>query len=177
MNQYAAFLRAINVSGRVVKMESLRRLFESMGFSRVSTFIASGNVLFETGSGNAGMLERKIESALRQELGYEVAAFLRTADQVRTVANYHPFPSSRSAAALQLNVAFLSGPPDGSSRRRVMTLRTDVDDFRFHDREFYWLSRLRQSESTFSNARLEKTLGRPSTMRGMATIQKLAALL
>ena len=48
MTRYVAFLRAINVGGHVVKMEALRKLFESMGFQRVETYIASGNVIFDS---------------------------------------------------------------------------------------------------------------------------------
>ncbi len=60
--RFVAFLRAINVGGnRVVKMDFLRQVFESLGFSRVETFIASGNVVFDTGARNPKMLERKIE--------------------------------------------------------------------------------------------------------------------
>ena len=59
MTRYIAFLRAINVGGHVVKMDALRRLFESLGFSNVETFIASGNVLFETNLNSD--LEKKIE--------------------------------------------------------------------------------------------------------------------
>ena len=48
MSKFVAFLRAINVGGgRTVKMQSLRQVFESIGFSKVTTFIASGNGVFE----------------------------------------------------------------------------------------------------------------------------------
>jgi uncharacterized protein (DUF1697 family) len=60
-------------------MDTLRQLFETLGFSGVATFIGSGNVVFETTAKNAKMLERKIEKKLRQALRYEVAVFLRTA--------------------------------------------------------------------------------------------------
>jgi len=66
-------------------------------------------------------------------------------------------------------------PLEARSRSKLRALRTDIDDFQAHDREVYWLCLKRQSESTFSNAVLEKTLGKPSTLRGMSTIQKLAA--
>jgi uncharacterized protein (DUF1697 family) len=56
-----------------------------------------------------------------------------------------------------------------------MSLRTDIDDFHVHGRELYWLCQKKQSDSTFSNAVLEKTLGRPSTIRGVNTIQKIVA--
>jgi uncharacterized protein (DUF1697 family) len=47
MNKHIAFLRAINVGGHTVKMDTLRQLFESLGFTNVETFLASGNVIFE----------------------------------------------------------------------------------------------------------------------------------
>ena len=59
MPRFVAFLLAINVGkGHVVKMDSLRRAFESLGFSKVETFIASGNVIFDTGAGNPKALVR-----------------------------------------------------------------------------------------------------------------------
>lgn len=54
MTRYFAFLRAINVGGHVVKMDRLRQVFESLAFSNVETFIASGNVIFESTSHSAG---------------------------------------------------------------------------------------------------------------------------
>jgi uncharacterized protein (DUF1697 family) len=59
MPKYAAFLRATNLGGHTVKMDDLRRLFEAMGFSNVETFIASGNVIFESASTDSGELEHK----------------------------------------------------------------------------------------------------------------------
>ena len=48
MPRYVAFLRAVNVGGRIVKMDELRRPFAAAGFADVETFIASGNVIFDT---------------------------------------------------------------------------------------------------------------------------------
>ncbi len=50
MPKYVALLRAINVGGHTVKMDHLRRLFEALGFTNVETFIASGNVIFDSTS-------------------------------------------------------------------------------------------------------------------------------
>jgi len=174
MTRTIAFLRAINVGGHTVKMERLRELFESLGFSEVETFIASGNVIFEAKAADSKLLERKIEAHLKEALGYEVATFLRNTAEVAAVAAYQPFKQSALEAATALNVAFLSGPPEEASIKRLMALRTDIDDFHVHGREVYWLCRKRQSESTFSNAALEKALGRPSTLRGLSTVQKIA---
>ena len=174
MTRYIAFLRAINVGGHTVKMDALRGLFESLGFSNVETFIASGNVLFETASKDLIILEKKIESKLREALGYDVATFIRTDTELKAVANYKAFAQSQLDAATAFNVAFLKELLDDKSNEKVAALRTDIDNFHPHGRELYWLCQKKQSESTFSNAVLEKTLGKPSTIRGLATIQKIA---
>ena len=70
--RHVAFLRAINVGGHVVTMEVLKRQFAKMGFAGVETFIASGNVVFETRSKSREAAERNIEHALHKALGYEV---------------------------------------------------------------------------------------------------------
>jgi hypothetical protein len=63
--RYIAFLRAINAGpGRTVRMTVLRHAFESLGFSGVGTFGASGNIVFETTAAETRTLERRIESSL-----------------------------------------------------------------------------------------------------------------
>ena len=174
--RYVAFLRAVNVGGRnIVKMDFLRRLFESHGFSNVETFIASGNVVFETDGTNAQALEREIEKTLREALGYEVATFVRTCAELAAVAGYEPFSRADIAAAAALNIGFLADAVDDESSRRLSALRTDVDDFHVRGREIYWLRRERQGGSKISNAAIEKALGRKATLRGANTIKKMAA--
>ncbi len=174
MPRYIAFLRAINVGGHLVEMDALRRLFVSLDFSNVETFIASGNVIFETASKNAKSLEKKIEAGLREALGYEVATFLRTDAELAGIASYQPFRKSDLEAAAALNLAFLKEPPDEASTKKLMSRQTKLDYFHVREREVYWLCRKKQSESTFSNAALEKTMGVKSTLR-MNTIQRMAA--
>ena len=176
MPRYIALLRAINVGGRnIVKMDFLRRLFASLGFSNVETFIASGNVVFETTSKNAQAHEREIEKGLRQALGYEVTTFIRTVAELAAVANYKPFSRADLDGAAALNIAFLAEGLDAQTGEKLMALRTDIDDFHVHGREIYWLCRMRQSESRISNAVLEKALGRKTTLRGVNTVRRMAA--
>ena len=173
MPKYIAFLRAINVGGHTVKMDYLRQVFESLGFSSVETFIASGNVVFESPVKNVNALERKIETALHKALGYKVPTFIRTDAQVAAIAEYKPFTDAEMKVATALNIAFLAEPLDAKAKRQVLELKTDIDTFHVHGREIYWLCRKKQSESTFSNAVLEKALGEPSTIRGASTIKRL----
>lgn len=173
-HRYFAFLRAINVGGHTVKMDQLRQLFESLGFANVETYIASGNVIFDGTNSEAGAIEREIAVNLHQALGYEVATFLRTGAELAAIAGYRAFPLAELDTARALNIAFLSSTPDTAAQQRLMGLQTPIDEFHIHGREVYWLCRKKQSESTFSNAVLEKTIGKPSTLRTLNTIQKLA---
>jgi uncharacterized protein (DUF1697 family) len=171
--RYIAFLRAINVGGHVVKMDRLRKLFLGEGFTKVETFIASGNVIFD-GAGRTDALERSIETMLEDALGYEVAAFVRTGAELRSLAAHDAFAPAAVSRATAFNVAFLAKPVDGKGKKALMALKTRVDDFHVHGREIYWLSQVRQSESVISNAVFEKTLGQRSTVRGISTVRKMA---
>jgi uncharacterized protein (DUF1697 family) len=174
MTKYIAFLLAINVGGRTVKMDRLRELFESMGFSNVETHIASGNVIFESKSKDMGSLEKKIEKRLNEAFGFEVAAFIRSDSELAAIANYKPFPKSQMDSAIALNIAFLSKPLDGKSKQLLMLLKSEIDYFHVNGSEVYWLCLKKQSDSKFSNAVLEKILGVRSTLRGTKTIKKMA---
>lgn len=179
MTRYIAFLRAINVGGHgVIKMDQLRRIVaESIGLPKVESFIASGNVMFESSTRNAKTLEKNIAAQLEKTLGYEVAAFIRTAAELREIAAYEPFadPKVKADGAL-LYIGFLADPLGPAAKRIVASFKTDVDDFRVNQREIYWQCRIRSSESEFSLARLEKALGRQATFRNSTTVRKIAAL-
>jgi uncharacterized protein (DUF1697 family) len=175
MPRYFAFLRAINVGGHTVRMETLRELFESFGFLNVETLIASGNVIFQSSERDAAALESRITSGLKTALGYDMAAFIRTPAELAQIAAYQAFPRSEVEAATAYNIAFLASPLDDKAKQKLMALTSVIDRFAIHAREVYWLCQKKQSESTFSNAVLEKALGRKSTLRGVKTVKKLAA--
>ena len=176
MPRYIAFLRAINVGGHVVKMDRLRALFEELGHLQVGTFIASGNVLFNAPGRSGPALERTIEKHLRASLGYEVAAFVRTAAEVQQAAAYEPFAAAIMAQPYHgLYVSFLRDAPSAAVRRAVEALRGATDELHVHDRELYWLSRVPFGDSKLGGPQLEKTLGMPATMRSVTSLRKLAA--
>ena len=175
MPKYIAFLRAINVGGHIVKMDYLRSLFESLGFANVETFIASGNVIFESPSKNSKTLEKQIEEHLHKALGYEVATFIRSDSEVREIAEYEPFSAAELTQAVALTIGFLKEPLSEEGKRVLLGLQTSMDEFHINKREIHWLSRIGQSDSKFSNAVFERTLKAKATFRGRNTIIRLAA--
>jgi uncharacterized protein (DUF1697 family) len=175
MPKYVAFLRAINVGGHIVKMSELRAQFEALGFSNVETFIASGNVIFETRVTDTVKLEQKIEKQLLKALGYEVKTFLRTDAEVIRIAEYQAFHASDVKLAWRFWVGFLSRPMEKEESKTFMKFKTAIDDFHCNEREIYWLCKKKQSESDFSNNAFEKAVRLSTTFRGINTIQRLAS--
>jgi uncharacterized protein (DUF1697 family) len=174
MPRYIAFLRAINVGGHVVKMDALRRHFEAIKLKNVETFIASGNVIFETSSSDAEAIERRIEKHLLKSLGYEVGAFLRTPARLEEITRYAPFSEEDIARGVRsIQVGFLAKPPRPELQSALDDLRTDVDVFHVHDRELYWLCRGRMSDSLVKPALLGDAIAAPITVRNMNTIRRL----
>ena len=141
MAKYVAFLKAINVGGHVVKMDELRELFSAMKFSNVETFIASGNVIFETKAEpdrEAGAEDRK---APGNGAGIRGGDLCPVDGGDSAISEYQPF----SKKGLVLNVAFLRQPLTAGVVEKVMGCAGVVDDFHVHGREVYWLCQIRQS--------------------------------
>jgi uncharacterized protein (DUF1697 family) len=171
--RYVAFLRAINVGGRVVKMTKLKQVFEDLKLAEVETFIASGNVIF-TSSGDAARLETRIEKGLHGALGYPVVTFLRGTEEVAAVAERDPFGTPVPPGG-RIYVGFLRYLPPEPVRKKVVALATSTDTFAIDGRELFWLCAVPSMQSIISGATLEKVLGQPTTLRNVNTVRRLAA--
>ena len=175
LQSYVALLRAINVGGHVVKMDRLRAEFVACGLRDVTTFIASGNVLFASPATEPSALEQRIERRLERSLGYAVSTFLRTPEELRAAVTNDPFADRDESCTLQ--VGFLKATLPTEQCDRLLALRTEVDEFVVRGREAFWLCRARFSDSTVSAAKMTKALGMPVTFRNVTTVRKLAAKL
>jgi uncharacterized protein (DUF1697 family) len=121
--RYVALLRGINVGGKtLIKMGDLKACFEGLGLDDVSTYIASGNVLFESGMRDAARLETKIEAAIEKEFGLPVkVVVLDRAGYARVVRS---IPKGwLGDQSLRANVAFVRRSID--ARRVVRELQPD----------------------------------------------------
>ena len=176
MQQYIAFLRGMNLGSRRVKMDRLRRLFEEMDFAAVATFIASGNVIFESQIEDAAEIENQIQNHLERALGYRVDAFVRSRTQVATIASSQPFSKvEMNNQAYTVNVSFFKSPLAPEVARKLKKFRTDVDAFNVEGREFFWLCRIKMRESTVWALPEIRALKFPtSSMRNITTLRKLA---
>jgi uncharacterized protein (DUF1697 family) len=171
MPRYVAFLRAINVGGHMVKMDQLREIFAELGLSGVETFIASGNVLFESRA-KPPALESRIEGALEQALGYPVPTFVRTFPELQRIVDELPAYDAIDLA----QVCFLKAAPATAAQRALKALETPDFTFHFGAREFYWMLRVRQSVLRINPKHLERAAGGPYTARSINTVERLLGL-
>jgi len=172
----AAFLRGINL-GRQRRASSaqLRSLFEELGFSDVATFRTSGNVVLAGDREPLAGATARIEEGLARSLGFEVAVFLRTASEVRALAEHEPFPRAAVEASKgKLQVVMLTAKPAAPMRREVLSLATGEDRLAFGKRELFWLPSGGVRDSTLNFNAIEKRLG-STTMRTKGTIEEMAA--
>ena len=175
MAQHVAFLRAINVGRRLVKMEALRAHCEALGFSNVRTFIASGNVIFEA-AGKAAALETRLEQHLAATLGYEVETFIRSVAELRAIAaDVEARFAAELTAGSKVYVGFLRELPGAAYRSLTEALSTAEDVLTFGKREVYWLSHGSMADTKITVPRLHKALGAPLTARNITALRKLIA--
>ena len=90
MTQYVALPRGIN-AGHRMKMADLRAVFESLGYDRVRTVLASGNVLFEAKRTAEATLVRDLEKALNATFGARIPVVIRTRAELERLADAKPF--------------------------------------------------------------------------------------
>jgi uncharacterized protein (DUF1697 family) len=175
MAKYIAFLKAINVGGHTVKMDHLKKLFEKMEFENVETFIASGNVLFETKFKSMDAIKKKIETELEKSLGYKVATFIRSTKELKEIAEHKPFKElDLDNKQNYLYIGFLDNQPDKESLKKVLVLSDEANEFHFNKTELYWLCRKNFSDLGITGKTLEKALGMETTVRNSTTIKKMA---
>ena len=108
METYIALLRAVNVGGTgKLAMVELKAMCEALNFRNVQTYIASGNVVFETGL-NGDKVQAGLEGKLADYAGKPVGVHLRSAAELKAVLAANPFqgaPGNRCVAI------FLDSPP------------------------------------------------------------------
>ena len=88
---YISMIRGINVGGKVVPMEQLRACCELPGFSKVRTYIQSGNVVFEGRSADAATIANKLQREIKKRLGVDVQVIVRTRGEILSVVENLPF--------------------------------------------------------------------------------------
>jgi len=129
MSSYIALLRGINVGGKnVIKMAELKACFEEQGFSRVATYIQSGNVLFTVPGSERGELVGRIEGSLAATFGYRASVVLRTRKEMQQIVGRAPAGFGAWPDRYRYDVIFLKEPLTAATAIKSVLVRQDVDE-------------------------------------------------
>jgi uncharacterized protein (DUF1697 family) len=175
--RYVALLRGINVGGRnAVAMAELRQAFEAAGYRSVSTYIQSGNVLFESDAPRSS-LEDDIEAMLERRFGVPLVVVVRSHRQLRNVVDEAPDGFGGKPRAFHSDVVFLKAGLSSRRAMRVVELREGVDQAWPGTGALYFARLSRR----LSQSRMSRIVGtseyQQMTIRSWTTTTKLLGLL
>jgi uncharacterized protein (DUF1697 family) len=177
--RYVALLRGINVGGKnAVPMPALRTAFEDAGFRDVTTYIQSGNVLFDAPSSNQADLTRNVEGVIRNAFAhYDASVVLRSRSQMRAIVDRAPKGFGSEPATYRYDVVFLKPPLTARSAIKDVSTKEGVDRV-WAGTGVLYLSRL---DSRATQSRLNRVASLPiykhMTIRNWNTTTKLRSLL
>jgi uncharacterized protein (DUF1697 family) len=164
MTTYIALLRAVNVGGTgKLPMAELRAMCESIGFAKVRTYIASGNVVFESHLSEASV-KTKLERCLETYAGKQVGVLIRTGVELAAVLAGNPF---RSAAPNRTVAIFLDAPPPADTLDGVSGQQ--AEEIALGKREIYV-----HYGNGMAESKLKIRAAKSGTARNMNTVAKLA---
>jgi uncharacterized protein (DUF1697 family) len=175
--RFVALLRGVNVGGKnKVAMADLRAALEAEGFGAVSTYIQSGNVLFESDLPSRS-LEQELETRLERRLGMPLVVVVRSHAQLRNVVHKAPDGFGQRPDTFHSDVLFLKAPLTSQRAMRVVDQREGVDQA-WAGRGVIYFQRLSER---LSQSRVNRIVGTPEyklmTLRNWNTTTKLLGLL
>jgi uncharacterized protein (DUF1697 family) len=174
MARYAALLRGINLgSNTTIKMEDLRQLFMRLGYSDITSYLQSGNVVFASPAGQPQQLANDIEGRIASDLSLAVPVLIRTGDDLQEIVTANPF-LDRQSDPTKLHVTFLAKvPPDPGKLDRP---NGETAVFEIAGREVYLHCPDGYGRTKLSNAFIERRLGVAATTRNWRTVCRLRDL-
>lgn len=174
MPVYVAMLRSVNAGGNPLKMQWLRDACAELGFADVRTYLQSGNLVLSSKLG-ADAVAKKLKARIDGQTRLPVPVFVRTAIEIKAIADGNPFLNRKGIDASKLHVTFVSALTESPDTARLDKLAGTRDEYRLASREVYLHCPINYGQTKLSNAAIEKVLG-PATTRNWNTVTALAAM-
>ena len=171
-----ALLRGVNVGGRMLPMAALRDLAGKLGWSDVSTYIASGNLLFEA-KGLPGSLEKALEQAMFDAFAMKVPVVIRTAAQLAAYLDGNPFATAAREEPNRLLLLVPKKPPAKDAEAKLEARAENGERLgRAGDGLWIWFPN-GIARSKLSPLLIDKLVDSPATSRNWRTIKRLHEML
>jgi uncharacterized protein (DUF1697 family) len=156
-------------------MADLTQTFVTLGYTDVSTYIQTGNVLFRSPGRSASTLAVAIEGQLERDFGHSPAVILRTVPELARVVTTSPFPK-KGADPSHHHVTFLATPPSKETLAAFTAPPSVRDELTIVGQEVYVHTPDGYAGTKLTGTLLERRLGVVSTTRNWNTVTKLHAL-
>ena len=174
MTAYVSMLRGVNVGGsKKIKMSDLAALYESLGFKDAKTYIQSGNVVFSSPEPSQSVLSKKIEKALKESFGFDVAVVVRTGAELEKALENDPFKDRDPG---KLHITFLSDSPAEKPFDVIDSAKDSSEEYLISGREAYLFLPNGYGRTKLSNNFFEKKLNLSATTRNWRTVKVLAGM-
>jgi uncharacterized protein (DUF1697 family) len=174
---FVALLRGVNVGGNnMISMRSLKESFETLGFVNVSTYINSGNIIFQSKEADPRKLERKIEQMLSSDYQLDSKVVLRSLSEMEKLMNDLP-RSWNEDSSWRYNVIFLRYSIDSEKILTELPANSDIEQVVYRPGALLWSTQATQmSQSQLGKLSSRKTF-RDMTVRNLNTTRKLYELM
>ena len=175
--KYVALLRGINVGGNnKVSMTKLKDCFERLDFKDVSTYINSGNVIFETTLKTETAIVKKIEEAIVETFKFPVRVVIRSQENIKKIAAAIP-KSWENNDKQKSDILFLWEKYKSKKSLGLIEAKTGIDALKYSDGAIFWnVDRKNYTKSGMGNF-IGTELYKNMTARNVNTVRKLAALM
>ena len=174
MKTFISMLRGINVGGqKKITMSELKSVYESLNLENVTTYVQSGNVVFDSSEQDLSKLEQLLETQIEYSFGYSVSVFLRDISDFKHIIDTNPFLHGRNEDPAKLHVTFLYQLPAGSDLNSLETAKGGVDEFLVGGKEIFLFCPNGYGKTKLSNTFFERKLQIPATTRNWKTVNAL----
>jgi uncharacterized protein (DUF1697 family) len=172
MSIFISMLRGINVgTQKRMSMETLRGIYIDLGLEHVSTYVQSGNVVFESND-QSGLVNR-IEAQIEQSCGYITEVFIRQAEELKRILACNPFLNDRNEDPNKLHVTFYYRPPSETMLSKLTAPAGTTDEFAVAEMAVYLYCPNGYGKTKLSSSYFERRLGIPVTTRNWNTVNAL----
>jgi uncharacterized protein (DUF1697 family) len=177
LNVFVALLRGVNVGGNnMISMRSLKESFESLGFTNVSTYINSGNIIFKTKENDARKLEKKIEQMLSKEYELDSKVVLRSLSEMASLIKSLP-RSWGADTNWRYNVVFLGHSIDSKAILADIQVKNDIEDVFYVPGTLLWSAQINELTRTNMLKLSSRKIYQDMTIRNLNTTRKLYELM
>ena len=174
MTTYISILRGINVSGqKLIKMDALRNSYEKLGFSSVTTYVQSGNVIFTGNNAKPNELTQTITLQIEKDFGFDVPVIVLTIDNLKQIIDSNPFLKHSDKDTTYLHVTFLSSKPQKNDFKAIEEKKLNGEEISFADNAIYLYCPNGYGKTKLTNSFLETKLKVGATTRNWKTTNEL----